>query len=753
MDLVGFPVADDGTSTVYIQNISPAEVRDLRETLTKIDCVKNFLPLLNKVFIEFESVRDADRIGVWYSLLKRCPAHKIYRMKLPRHTSTSLPPRLASKAMPDSKDVAAGPVVPATSVGVPLGSTPPFSVTMTTTPFIFPTASPWFIIPNFSTIKTKRDLWTPASKGPKSSTIMLTRLPEGNYKHEDIAKLVWSYFRKQNLQTLLYNIVVLPLQRRAFVHFVDWPSCCNFVGDFLKSPASIKDCTLYLHQVLQEMPSGFSEDIMYRNMMKWSNAHVPELESLEERLLIVVVSEISVCLIINILKVVTSIAPIVSFLPLANRVCIEMVDSSGVTQVVENNLHASNLEIWTNVQCVESAKSLKRRINDCTKLKINLEEDNKDIWTKTQAVNSGPQLPPADVADKNTQPGLQGSGEMSDITVAGKEVDLATKTNQASKENVSEAEIKIVEKTDKNEAGKKIVPSKSTALEKQVCISVQVQESAKTTQRGIETVPEKKQEAQTVKDNIQPHVSKNAKTSELKDTRKTDQIEAKGSAEAKEEVKPSRNQLLTQTVKTAPHKPVTDPAQGAQATLKTQKPPPEVQKDKKPNPDPSSAKRDASQKPQPTAGASAAVALRSASKVKVPDAGNSCLTPGDQIENHLNATTEFHWVSVDASSSAFLSLDAILVILNLPAFCDGCYTEADVIGLLQNLGVHCEEDKIFIVPQSLIAFVFSPNMKEVQELMLAKKDVLFKDSKLLFGVIEENKPSNLVRVSEMQISN
>ncbi|MEQ2187320.1 hypothetical protein GOODEAATRI_003508, partial [Goodea atripinnis] len=42
------------------------------------------------VFVEFESVRDADRIGVWYSLLKRYPAHNVYRMKLPRNTSTSL---------------------------------------------------------------------------------------------------------------------------------------------------------------------------------------------------------------------------------------------------------------------------------------------------------------------------------------------------------------------------------------------------------------------------------------------------------------------------------------------------------------------------------------------------------------------------------------------------------------------------------------------------------------------------------------
>lgn len=43
------PVTDDGTRTVYIQNVSPSEARDLRETLRKMGSVKNFLPLLNKV--------------------------------------------------------------------------------------------------------------------------------------------------------------------------------------------------------------------------------------------------------------------------------------------------------------------------------------------------------------------------------------------------------------------------------------------------------------------------------------------------------------------------------------------------------------------------------------------------------------------------------------------------------------------------------------------------------------------------------
>lgn len=42
-------VADDGSTIVYIDNISPSESKSLRESLKKIGSVKNFLPLLNKV--------------------------------------------------------------------------------------------------------------------------------------------------------------------------------------------------------------------------------------------------------------------------------------------------------------------------------------------------------------------------------------------------------------------------------------------------------------------------------------------------------------------------------------------------------------------------------------------------------------------------------------------------------------------------------------------------------------------------------
>ncbi|XP_054916835.1 uncharacterized protein LOC129379916 isoform X1 [Poeciliopsis prolifica] len=733
MDLVGFPVTDDGTRTIYIENISPREARDLREMLRKIRRVTNYLPLLNKVFIEFESGRDADRIGVWYSLLKRCPAHNIYRMKLPRSTNTSLPPKMALNALPDGNNIVTGAVVPATNYGVPQGSSPPFSVTLTTAPYVFPTESPWFIIPNFTTITTKKNLWIPANKGPGASVIMLTGLPEGNYKHEDVAKLVWSYFPKQNLQTLYYNIVVLPLQRRAFVFFTDWLLCCSFVEDFFKSPASIKNSKLFIHQVLQEMLSGQTEGVMYRNMMKWSNAHVPELEGLEERLVVVLMADISVYLIIHVLKKVASIAPIVSFLPLANRICIEMVDSSSVTKVLENTD-----KDWPNIQSLESVKSLKQHLNRSAQITVNLNLDAEHVGAKTPAENSEAQLPIAATAsDEKTQPGIQGpvgdSAEMSGIFSADKEnVSSETKTPQTCEEIVAETEANMEEEAEKVEAENKNVASICTISEKQEGISEKVQESAeKTTETRSETVTEKTEEAEAVKD-VQPQVSEDAKPAELKETEQTEETEVKGSAEAKEEVKAAENPPLT--VKIASNETLTGPFQGPQATVKTQQ---------------EKTKTSAFKDQKVSAVTTEVPASDKTSATNSPD---SCLTPGETIENHLNMTTIFSWVSLCISPSTLLSLNATLVIQNLPEFGDGCYTEAEVLALLQTFGIHCEDDKIFILPLSQIAFVVFPNIEVVQNLMSSFEDVLFKGSKLKFGVIKRKEPSNLFGIYKFLMS-
>lgn len=118
-------MTDDGEGTIFIKNISYSKARELREALNKISSVKNYLPLLNKVtktykcvclsdlkftssflvlplmyvcacarafqvFVQFESARDADRLGVWFSLLKQDPGHEIHRQKIPSGVCTSL---------------------------------------------------------------------------------------------------------------------------------------------------------------------------------------------------------------------------------------------------------------------------------------------------------------------------------------------------------------------------------------------------------------------------------------------------------------------------------------------------------------------------------------------------------------------------------------------------------------------------------------------------------------------------------------
>ncbi|XP_049423815.1 uncharacterized protein LOC125883530 isoform X5 [Epinephelus fuscoguttatus] len=411
MKLMGSHAADDGAKTICIKNISWSESRELREALKKIGSVQNYLPLLNKVFVEFESIGDADRLGVWYSLLKQAPGHKVYRLKIPNRPCTTLPPKLPENALPDSKDVVAGATIPLIENAVPQASIGPFWVMLRTHPFLFPTVSPWFIIPGHLTAEGQEDIEKASGRGSMCPTIMLTGLPGiGHYKHLDVAKLVWRYFPKQNLHSLYYNVVVLPLQRRAFVFFSDWTTCCDFVRDHITNPVSVKGCKLCVHFVLEHMKPESSEEMMYTTLMKWSNAGVPEPDSLEEKLLCVEISEAALRVIRTVLKAVASIATFVGFLPLANRICIEMADSSDVTKVVENyNTSLKTGGAWCKVHRFESMKSLKQRLQDSSEITINFEPDAIDVKAKPPAVECETQPPPSEQSDNGSQPALQTS--------------------------------------------------------------------------------------------------------------------------------------------------------------------------------------------------------------------------------------------------------------------------------------------------------------------------------------------------------
>ncbi|XP_047241010.1 uncharacterized protein LOC124880122 isoform X2 [Girardinichthys multiradiatus] len=374
---------DDGESSVFIHNVSPSEARALREALNAVGSVRRYLPLLNKVFVEFKSRREADLLGVWYSLLKRSPAHNVFRMKIPQSSRVSPPLR----ALPDSSEAVDGAVVPTAKCGVPQGSTPPFWITMTANPSVFPTFSPWFNIPDYLTVDTVKVIEKTECPASEFCTIMLTGLPERNYTHEDVAKLVWRYFPKQNLQTLFYNVTVLPLQRRAFVFFSNWDACCDFVLNHIRNPVSVNGCRLSVHFVVEDMQPGFSEEPMYRTMMKWSNARVSELESLEERLLCVEISEPTVHLVMMVMKEVASVAAFVDFLPLANRIVIEMAEPQGVTEAVQKiSLDSSSVhQIWRKVKRIESLKSLNERLRNSSETLINLEVDEMDVDATSSA--------------------------------------------------------------------------------------------------------------------------------------------------------------------------------------------------------------------------------------------------------------------------------------------------------------------------------------------------------------------------------
>ncbi|XP_028329739.1 uncharacterized protein LOC114480104 isoform X2 [Gouania willdenowi] len=346
---------------VFIKNISPSEARKLREVLKKIGNVRNYAPLLNKVFIEFYTIHDADRLGVWYSLLKKPPQHSVYRLGTPRRTTTSPLPIMAEKAIPSLRLRLKGSNVPMNS-GVPLECGPPFYVTMTTFPFIFPTSCPWFSIPSYHNPFTV------------SSTIMMTCLPEDGYCQLDVARMVWSLLHQRNIISMFYRVMVLPLQRRAFIYFNTPESGREFSRRHSIKPYCLKDKPVKIHFVDHNMNPEFTEEVMYGQLMKLSNARVTPKSHLEHRLLLVQVSEVSLELIQAVMKEVASVGRLAGFLPLGNRICIEMLEPSDWMKVIQAKLGSLTApHIWKKVIRVDTLQSLHKHQLQSVNFTINLE--------------------------------------------------------------------------------------------------------------------------------------------------------------------------------------------------------------------------------------------------------------------------------------------------------------------------------------------------------------------------------------------
>lgn len=64
------PVDENGSRTVFVTNISPSQASKLREGAANVDCVKNFLPLLNKVNTHTHTPK-AEEVELWGQRLRR----------------------------------------------------------------------------------------------------------------------------------------------------------------------------------------------------------------------------------------------------------------------------------------------------------------------------------------------------------------------------------------------------------------------------------------------------------------------------------------------------------------------------------------------------------------------------------------------------------------------------------------------------------------------------------------------------------
>ncbi|XP_057709907.1 uncharacterized protein LOC130927841 isoform X2 [Corythoichthys intestinalis] len=422
MNWANFPVEKGCPRTISIKGITLSETASLREALRKIGGVKNFLPLHNKVFVEFESIYATDFLGVWYNLHKQCPAYQIYRLHDPR-TYSFKRQMFPKEAMPDSAFARA--TVENCIFGIPGCTWGPFYLTMNTKPYLFLTVSPWFIIPEFLTIKNEDDIQE-ARRLDASPTIMLTKLPVKSFKHEDVAKFAWPYFSQRDLRSLYYNVVVLPLQRRAFVYFSDWDACCRFVRCHLQVRAfKVKGCQLALHFVLQPMCAQSTEENMYKSLMQLSNSRIGEVETLAERLLCVSIDSYQKGHIRDLLHLISSHGNVVNFLPLANRICIEMADSVGVARVLEESKHfptifpvdqprSSEASSWKVM--FESIDSLKLRLQDPTVFALN-HNGNREYWSMEASSTAAPTAAPSIDSEQPKKKHMSESQEVVMVTV------------------------------------------------------------------------------------------------------------------------------------------------------------------------------------------------------------------------------------------------------------------------------------------------------------------------------------------------
>ncbi|XP_028329748.1 uncharacterized protein LOC114480106 isoform X3 [Gouania willdenowi] len=670
---------DQAERIVFIKNISPSEARNLRDVFKTIGNVMNYVPLLNKVFIEFYWMHEADRLGVWYSLLRQPPQHFIYRLGTPRNKVTALRPDEPKRALPDLSLRVTDANVP-TIPFIPLGCSPPFYVTMTTFPFIFPTICPWFNIPSFQDPS--------ALKLPSHySTIMMTGLPEDGYCQLHVARMVWSLFHQRNIHSLFYRVMVLPLQRRAFIYFNTHESCREFSQRHMTKPFCIKNKPVNIHFVNDNTNPGFTEETMYRQLMKLSNAHVPTLSGLDQRLLLVQVSEVSLELIQAVMKEVVSVGRLAGFLPLGNRICIEMLEPSDRMKVMEAKLGSLTApHIWKKVIRVDTVQSLHQHQLQSLDITINLKQHlhwaapdqttqdsntSSSSSTKPAAANMAPDSGSAPVTSKDVEmveQGSSGESEKSSSTKCKSQPDKEESKGTKSKERSSNTE----------------------------CSS----EQEKSTNNSLATLSAVGLMGSAENTAAEP-ADKGSTSSEKKAEQKDKDAAMKGEEPPDKAEKPAESSIKLEV-------------------LVKQDPQEEEEEDKK------------------------------LSKEAADGKQKTGLTMGEMMEESLLLKRITCVEMKRVFSPEFTSENRlVLQITNLPKYEEGSYTERDVANLLTPFGFQHEDEhlhNIYVIPQKCMALAVLPTAKMAVKIIRASVKDCFKLSgcKLIVKILEDRISTPLV---------
>ncbi|XP_053714827.1 uncharacterized protein LOC128755417 isoform X3 [Synchiropus splendidus] len=427
----------NGSKTVYFSDISQSEIKDMMEALKSNTSVLHFLPLLNKLFIEFKTFEGSDQFGLWLHQHKQAFGTRVRRLQVPKQT-VKTPGKGAD-----------------TSSRIPSGCDPPFQLTLSSSPYMFMTVTPTFCIPEYVSVNEVADIERVKKDGAKFQTVMLTGLPVKGYTFKDIVELVGTHFPKTSQDLLIHKVIVLPLQRRAFVHFDDWSSCYDFASSHVKSPMSVKGVKLYVHFVINDLFNPCNEENMYTSMMKLSNTPVRDPESLTERLLNVWIFQFTDEVFERVLKMVTStMGPYDSILPLANRICFEMTNASDANKT-PRNLPSQQFSMNPTYR-VESLLSLKQRLQNS----IEVEEQG----TLSLAVKQEEQRSLPDVSNQVSRSLQQASGQTPQSAEAGNpEINDAPKMAEKTetKASVDSKQDETNESMEKTEVEKEVLIPKS----------------------------------------------------------------------------------------------------------------------------------------------------------------------------------------------------------------------------------------------------------------------------------------------------